>query len=262
MKFRAQLHGQSGYRVVDDEATKGATIGVNLYNEDGSLFDPSTLNAGSTTTVINGVSYTHVKDATSARALSVADDKKIIEFTGTGAISVTMSGAIPFTQGFDCIVFCSASGAQVTFSGSGGMVISSSDSLKTRTRYSPVGLVVDDTNQAFLYGDLEAVAPANSILARAGNTDGPPDWIEATANGEVPTMTAGGIVWQIPSGPVPLDTTFTYNPDGTLNTVTTASGTKTMGYTGGKLTSITGTGIYQSKNFTYTGDQLTGIDVL
>ena len=58
------------------------------------------------------------------------------------------------------------------------------------------------------------------------------------------------------------DKTLTYNMDGTLNVITDANGTKTMVYTSGKLTSIIGTGAYPSKTFTYTGDLLTGIDVL
>jgi hypothetical protein len=55
--------------------------------------------------------------------------------------------------------------------------------------------------------------------------------------------------------------TISYNPDGTVNVVTTASGTKTMGYTGGVLTSIAGTGIYKNKTLTYTGGVLTAITV-
>lgn len=63
------------------------------------------------------------------------------------------------------------------------------------------------------------------------------------------------------SSDVPLDTTLSYIGD-KLDVVTTSAGTKTMVYTGDQLTSIIGTGIYPSKNFTYTGDLLTGVDVL
>ena len=54
-----------------------------------------------------------------------------------------------------------------------------------------------------------------------------------------------------------LSSTMTYNIDGTLATVTTALGTKTFAYDGlGRLSSITGTGNYRSKVFTY--DVVTG----
>ncbi|WP_323162490.1 hypothetical protein, partial [Pseudomonas glycinae] len=78
----------------------------------------------------------------------------IIEFTYAGAIAITMSGLIPFSSGFDLVAFCSNASGQATFSGTNSMVITSSDSLKTRTQYSPVGLMVDETLQATLYGDI------------------------------------------------------------------------------------------------------------
>jgi len=262
-KVRVPLFQQPrNYRDIDPDATVGATIGTNLYNADGSLFDPSTLTTGSTTTVINGVAYTHVKDTSTARAITVADDKKIIEFTYAGAIAVTLSGLIPFSQGFDFIMFCSGVGGQVTVSGTNGMTVTSSDTLKTRTRFSPAGVMVDDTNQATMYGDIEAVAPALSVLGRSANSVGAPDFIEASANGLFLGRQSDVVDFYPVPPPTPLDTTLTYNLDGTLDVVTTASGTKTMVYTLGKLTSIVGTGIYPSKNFTYTGDALTGIDVL
>lgn len=262
-KIRVPLFQQPrNYRDIDPDATVGATIGTNLYNADGTLFDPSTLNTGSSTTIINGVAYTHVKDAGTSRNITVADDKKIIEFTNAGAVAVTVSGLIPFSSGFDFIVFCSGAGGQVTFSGTNGMVITSSDSLKTRTRYSAVGLMVDETNQATLYGDIEPVAPALSVLGRSANSIGVPDFIVATTNGHFFGRQSDVIGFYPVPPPTPLDTTLTYNLDGTLDVITTASGTKTMVYTLGKLTSIIGTGIYPSKNFTYTGDSLTGIDVL
>lgn len=251
------------FATVERDATKGATIGVNLFNADGSLFDLSQLSqSNATSTVVNGVNYVNDKDATNARAITAGDDKKIIEFTYAGAITVTMSGLIPFTQGFDFIVFCSDPLGQVTFVGADGMNIESSDSLKTRTQFSPVGLMVDDPLEATLYGDLEPVALALSILGRSSNVDGAPTWIVAATDGYIPMRVGNTIVFAPVPPPTPLDTTLTYNMDGTLNVVTTASGTKTMGYSGGKLVSITGTGIYPSKNFSYTGDSLTGIDVL
>lgn len=247
---------------ITPEATVGATIGTNLYNADGTLFDLSQLTTGGSTTVINGVGYTHKKVADATYAITAADDKKIIEFTYAGAIAVTMSGLIPFSSGFDLVAFCSNASGQATFSDTNSMVITSSDSMKTRTQYSPVGLMVDETLQATLYGDIEAIAPALSVLGRSANSSGAPDYIEASANGLFLGRQSNIVDFYPVPPPTPLDTTLTYNLDGTLDVVTTASGTKTMGYTLGKLTSIVGTGIYPSKNFTYTGDNLTGIDVL
>jgi YD repeat-containing protein len=59
-----------------------------------------------------------------------------------------------------------------------------------------------------------------------------------------------------------IDKTITYDGQGRVSVVTDAQGTKTMGYDGGgKLVSITGTGVYQNKTFVYTGGQLTSITV-
>jgi hypothetical protein len=59
----------------------------------------------------------------------------------------------------------------------------------------------------------------------------------------------------------PIDKSITYNPDGTVNQVIDARGTKTMVYTLGVLTGIIGTGLYKTKTLIYTGDDLTAIDV-
>jgi hypothetical protein len=60
---------------------------------------------------------------------------------------------------------------------------------------------------------------------------------------------------------VPVSKTLTYNMDGTLDVVTDANGTKTMGYSGGLLVSVTGTGAYPNKTFHYTGGLLDSITV-
>jgi hypothetical protein len=295
-KIRVPLFGQPrNFRDIDPDATAGAVIGVNVFNRDGTLFVPSVATGGDTV-IYNGKAYTHIKDASTARAISAADDMKIIEFTATSAIAVTMSGLIPFSQGFDFAVFCSGAGGQVTFAGTNGMVISSSDSLKTRTQFSPVGLMVDDVNQATLYGDIEPVAPALSVLARALNSIGAPDFLVAVANGQVlkrvadtlafDTMTASEIA-NVPAGSIAatnvqaaineldaekaplvhyhldISKTLTYDAFDRLDVVTDALGTKTMGYdVDDNLVTITGTGIYPDKAFTYDVDgNLTDITV-
>jgi hypothetical protein len=56
--------------------------------------------------------------------------------------------------------------------------------------------------------------------------------------------------------------TLAYNPDGTINTITTSLGTKTFSYNpDGTLAQIIGTGEYKTKTFAYTGGKLTGITV-
>jgi hypothetical protein len=61
----------------------------------------------------------------------------------------------------------------------------------------------------------------------------------------------------------PISKSLEYNLDGTLNKVTDARGTKTMAYNlDGTLASLTGTGIYNSKIFTYAGGVLTDVTVI
>jgi hypothetical protein len=55
--------------------------------------------------------------------------------------------------------------------------------------------------------------------------------------------------------------TITYNPDGTVNTVSDSLGTKTMVWSSGSLVGIIGTGSYKNKTFTYSSGQLTNVTV-
>lgn len=55
---------------------------------------------------------------------------------------------------------------------------------------------------------------------------------------------------------------LTYNVDGSLNIITTDSGTKTMVYDNNILIGIIGTGIYPSKNFTYADGKLIATEVV
>jgi hypothetical protein len=57
--------------------------------------------------------------------------------------------------------------------------------------------------------------------------------------------------------------TITYNLNGTINVIISSKGTKTMVYNLiGFLTKIIGTGEYKSKNFIYTNNKLTAIEVI
>ncbi len=222
----------------------------------------------SVTTVVNGSSVVTtipyventIFDSTTARTLSSGDANSLIEFTNAAAITVTVPAGCAPTD--TVIYFKQSNTGQVTLVAGSGVTIETSDSLKTRTQESVIGIKQTAVNQWSLFGDIEPVAPALSVLVRAANSTGAPEWLESSADAEVLTRVGTTLAWAIPSGETPLDTTLTYNMDGTLDVVTTSAGTKTMGYTGDKLTSITGTGIYPSKTFSYTGDQLTSIDVL
>jgi len=60
--YRVPVQNAPGKTIlVDQGATVGATIGVNLYNADGTLFDVSQLTTS--TQVINGVTTTVIVDA-------------------------------------------------------------------------------------------------------------------------------------------------------------------------------------------------------
>jgi len=57
--------------------------------------------------------------------------------------------------------------------------------------------------------------------------------------------------------------TLTYNMDGTLDQITDSNGTKIMGYNiDGTLGQIDATGIYESKEFVYSGGKLTEINIV
>ena len=62
--------------------------------------------------------------------------------------------------------------------------------------------------------------------------------------------------------PTDVSSTLTYDGNGKLATVTTELGTKTFAYNpDGTLATITGTGVYVSKSFTYTDGKLANVTV-
>ena len=81
-----------------------------------------------------------------------------------------------------------------------------------------------------------------------------------TVNGN--SLLGSGNISISSSSPEALDS-LTYNLDGTLNVITTASGTKTMSYNpDGTLASVVGTGIYSTKTFTYLDGKLVSTGVI
>lgn len=223
----------------------------------------TTINNGDTTIVNNLFIEPTIQDATTARRLTYGDAFRLIEFTSATAVTVTVPKVSDEFFPDDCIIYLTQGAAgQVTLVADSGVTIDYSDSLKTRTQESTIGIKMIQPDKWQLFGDYEPVAPALSALVRSANSVGAPDFLAASSDGQVLKRESGAIVWGSVPDPLPLDTTLSYNVDDTLDVVTTASGTKTMGYSMGKLVSITGTGAYPSKTFSYTGDLLTGIDVL
>ncbi len=112
-----------------------------------------------------------------------------------------------------------------------------------------------------------ATTPAShTVLADRSDPDQhPASSITNTPAGSIAATTVQGAINELDTSKVdkPVSSTLAYNPNGTLNTVTTADGTKTMAYNpNGSLASITGTGAYGSKTFTYDGGgALTGVTV-
>jgi len=101
--------------------------------------------------------------------------------------------------------------------------------------------------------DIDGVGIGNNLLLNDGDTAS----LVGRATGILEPINA--IV-----NPVPISKGLTYDGSDRLSVVTDARGTKTFGYDGSsKLISITGTGEYVSKTFTYNGfDQLTNVTVL
>lgn len=58
-----------------------------------------------------------------------------------------------------------------------------------------------------------------------------------------------------------LNSTLTYDISGNLSSIVTARGSKTFGWDNGLLLSISGSGEYVSKSFTYTDGVLTSINI-
>jgi len=61
--------------------------------------------------------------------------------------------------------------------------------------------------------------------------------------------------------PNPSDLTFTYLPDGRLDTITGPIGVKTFTYAGGRLSTISDTASGRVSTFNYTGSSLSSITI-
>ena len=84
---------------------------------------------------------------------------------------------------------------QVTVVAGTGVTIDYSDSLKTRTQESMIGLKQIQVNKFELFGDAEPVAPARSALIRSANSVGAPAFVAPTADGQVLKRSSGTLVF-------------------------------------------------------------------
>jgi hypothetical protein len=123
-------------------------------------------------------------DAGIARTLTPSDAGTVIEFTNGSDIAVTIANnetqAIPVES---TIYMIQGSVGQIVITPGSGVTIDYSDSLKSRTRESLIGLKQIQLNKWVLFGDTEPVAPALSVLARATNSSGRPSFLSSGGNG-------------------------------------------------------------------------------
>lgn len=149
---------------------------------------------GSTTTIVRGssVERTIVDDST-ARVLTYDDANCLIEFTSASAVTVTIpKDVLPD----DCNVYFTQGGAgQVTLVEAVGVTVDKSDTLKTRTQESTIGIKQIQTNKFELYGDSEPLALAKSALIRAPNSTGAPAWVAPTADSQKLKQVSGALAW-------------------------------------------------------------------
>jgi hypothetical protein len=150
-----------------------------------------------------------VQDATTARTLTADDDKVNVEFTNASAITVTVNADV--MPGNSITYLTQGNTGQVTVVAGAGVTIDYSDSLKTRTQESMIGLKQIQVNKFELFGDAEPVAPARSALIRSANSVGAPAFVAPTADGQVLKRSSGTLIFDELTA---AETTFT--PYGTL----------------------------------------------
>lgn len=137
-----------------------------------------------------------IVDASTARTLTAGDANTVIEFTSGSAITVTVASNASEGIPTDSTIYLVQGGAgQVTVSPAVGVTIDYSDSLKTRTQESMIGLKQIQPDKWELFGDAEPVAPARSALIRSANSSGVPAWTAPTADGQVLKRSSGTLVF-------------------------------------------------------------------
>lgn len=142
-----------------------------------------------------------IVDATTARTAGVTDNNNIIEFTNAAPITFTIQtyANVPLPVG--AILFAQQGGTgQVTFVGAAGVLLESSDALKSRAQKSYIGVKHASLNKWEALGDLESQFPGVSILGRAANSTGAPAPIVAASDLQVMMRRAGALLWSFLTG--------------------------------------------------------------
>lgn len=161
------------------------------------------VSGGSNTTTITTVPYVEqtIIDATTARTLSTGDANSLIEFTNAAAVTVTVEKNLSQPIPTDAIIYLTQGNTgQVTVVAGSGVTIDYTDSLKTRTTESTIGLKQIQADKWQLFGDTEPVAPALSVLVRSANSVGAPDFLASATDGHVLKRVSGALVWAAESG--------------------------------------------------------------
>jgi hypothetical protein len=141
----------------------------------------------------SGCVETTVQDATTARTLTADDDKVNVEFTNASAITVTVNANVMPENSITYLTQGAA--GQVTVVAGSGVTIDYSDTLKTRTQESMIGLKQIQLNKFELFGDAEPLALARSALIRAANSNGAPAWVAPTADSQKLKRVSGALAW-------------------------------------------------------------------
>ena len=156
----------------------------------------TTITNGDTTIVNNLFIEPTIQDATTARRLTFGDAFRLIEYTSATAVTVTVPKVADEFFPDDCIIYHTQGGAgQVTLVPASGVTIDYSDSLKTRTQESTIGIKMIQPDKWQVFGDVEPVAPARSALIRSANSAGVPAFVAPTADGQVLKRSSGTLVF-------------------------------------------------------------------
>jgi hypothetical protein len=101
--------------------------------------------------IANGLIIDNSKNA--SFTLNAADNNKIFLISSVSAVTVTVSNASPniLPVGFSCQIIQGSTGS-ITLAGS-GITLNSANGLTTRATNSVIGLVVNSTITAFVFGD-------------------------------------------------------------------------------------------------------------
>jgi YD repeat-containing protein len=146
---------------------------------------------------------------------------------------------------------------------------SRADALRLTTVVATVDpTIIDDADDGYRIGQRWVNTALATTWTLTDATPGAAVWVEEDGGGGGggPVVLGGDLGGSSSNGYAKtvrgVSATLTYDGNGRLSTMTTSIGTKTMGYNpDGTLASITGTGNYRSKSFTYSGGKLAGVTI-